>query len=312
MRLRGRIGVFVATAGCISMLGCSHRVLSAIFDLPPREETAEPAPAAQPSATLQPTIAPEDTVRPPIEDLQDPDSVVSLLPRDPSGNIDWMAALEDGVIDPRHAIPGSDRDGEPDGFRFGFDFFLPGPDSSMNAFFPHSSHTQWVDCAQCHARIFPIRNTPISMGEIFQGKYCGECHGKVAFPVMTDCERCHVNLSMPPDRAEPDLIGTIVMTRVAADTAPANSGGALPPRGLRTDGLPPAQFSHWVHRIRYRCNVCHMEIFEPRAGANVITMRDISAGQACGQCHNGQVAFAAGFGACQRCHVASARPGPDG
>jgi c(7)-type cytochrome triheme protein len=28
------------------------------------------------------------------------------------------------------------------------------------------------------------------MIEIFDGKYCGVCHGKVAFPNL-DCQRCH-------------------------------------------------------------------------------------------------------------------------
>ena len=46
----------------------------------------------------------------------------------------------------------------------------------------------------------------------------------------------------------------------------------------------------------------HSRTFEPEAGANAITMADINAGQSCGRCHNGTTAFAAGFGACQRCH----------
>jgi c(7)-type cytochrome triheme protein len=33
--------------------------------------------------------------------------------------------------------------------------------------------------------------TKYSMVEIFEGKYCGVCHGTVAFPNI-DCQRCHV------------------------------------------------------------------------------------------------------------------------
>ncbi len=73
-------------------------------------------------------------------------------------------------------------------------------------------------------------------------------------------------------------------------------------------GLDGGSFPHWVHRIRYRCKTCHMQIFEPRQGANRITMADIGAGQACGVCHDGQTAFASGFGECERCHVAPTPP----
>ena len=73
-------------------------------------------------------------------------------------------------------------------------------------------------------------------------------------------------------------------------------------RSLDRDGLPPAVFPHWVHRVRFTCKTCHMDLFEPEAGANEITMADISAGRSCGTCHNGRVAFDAGFGSCQRCH----------
>jgi c(7)-type cytochrome triheme protein len=56
-----------------------------------------------------------------------------------------------------------------------------------------------------------------------------------------------------------------------------------------------------------------MQLFEPRAGANTVTMRMIKEGQACGQCHNGRDAFAATIGTCQRCHVPPpAAPAPTG
>jgi c(7)-type cytochrome triheme protein len=31
----------------------------------------------------------------------------------------------------------------------------------------------------------------MTMVGIAEGKWCGRCHGKVAFP-LTDCQRCHV------------------------------------------------------------------------------------------------------------------------
>lgn len=304
--------------GCTLLLaGCSRGVLSTVLDLPPQAERP-PAQETQgtglqvPEALLRSALfQPEDTVRPEIENFLEPDTVKALLPRDHAGNIDWMAALREEIIKPRDRLPSDDPALPRDEFEFKFDFFFPGPDTTLNAYFPHSSHTQWVDCQQCHARIFPYRNTPVSMGEIFQGKYCGECHGKVAFPVVSDCERCHVNLQLPPNRVQGELIGTITIPRAAAARDPDSVVAALGEQAVgqslfQAASLPPAQFPHWVHRIRFKCKVCHLAIFEPRAGANEITMEKISRGEACGVCHNGLTAFAAGFGECQRCHVPAA------
>jgi c(7)-type cytochrome triheme protein len=65
---------------------------------------------------------------------------------------------------------------------------------------------------------------------------------------------------------------------------------------------PPATFPHWVHRMQFRCYVCHEDIFTMKAGSNPITMEAISAGKYCGTCHNGKIAFSVVFESCQRCH----------
>jgi c(7)-type cytochrome triheme protein len=41
-------------------------------------------------------------------------------------------------------------------------------------------------------------------------------------------------------------------------------------------------------------------------------MNDISAGRACGLCHNGRAAFPATVGTCQRCHLAPTPPAAAG
>jgi len=75
----------------------------------------------------------------------------------------------------------------------------------------------------------------------------------------------------------------------------------------RKDGaapeVAPAVFSHWYHRIRYKCYACHPAPFEMKAGANAVTMEAILAGKYCGMCHNGTVAWASSFDNCNRCHV---------
>jgi c(7)-type cytochrome triheme protein len=68
------------------------------------------------------------------------------------------------------------------------------------------------------------------------------------------------------------------------------------------DEIPPAVFPHWAHRINFKCYVCHDAIFQMKAGANPVTMENIQQGKFCGACHNGKIAFPAGFDTCDRCH----------
>ncbi len=290
-----RAAWLAAPAACLALIGCGQ-LARTFFDLPPRAPRpahVAPATAAEERPPVR-TVA--DTAWLTIERTLDPDIVRAMMPRDHAGNIDWAAALRRGVIRPRPA-PGT-RPGEGEtGFRFAYEFYLRGPDTTFDAYFPHSTHTEWLACQHCHGRIVRYQGTQMTMKDILEdGRYCGECHGKVAFPVTTGCERCHPRLELPPGRADPELLGDIVMTRAEGD-----SGVLI---GTPSDQLPAARFPHWVHRIRYQCRACHTELFEPRAGANRVRMRDISAGKACGRCHDGTIAFRAGFGACDRCHGA--------
>lgn len=64
--------------------------------------------------------------------------------------------------------------------------------------------------------------------------------------------------------------------------------------------VKPVVFPHWFHRIRFKCKVCHEDIFILRAGANDIDMRKIMQGEFCGKCHNGLIAWEPLY--CDRCH----------
>ena len=80
---------------------------------------------------------------------------------------------------------------------------------------------------------------------------------------------------------------------------------------MREAEVDDVLFPHWFHRIRYRCNVCHEEIFTLKAGSNDITMSNISLEhKMCGTCHNGSVAWEALE--CERCHAIEPgwAPGP--
>ena len=92
------------------------------------------------------------------------------------------------------------------------------------------------------------------------------------------------------------------------DVGPARAeyGDVVLNKRSEKEGMRPVVFPHWVHRIRFRCKVCHAELgFKMRAGANDVQMADINDGRFCGMCHNGQIAWAADR--CDLCH--SGRPG---
>jgi c(7)-type cytochrome triheme protein len=61
--------------------------------------------------------------------------------------------------------------------------------------FSHEKHSVWNGCELCHPEIFPTaqKNTvPFSMFSNIEGRNCGACHGKVAFP-LNNCQGCHPN-----------------------------------------------------------------------------------------------------------------------
>jgi len=72
------------------------------------------------------------------------------------------------------------------------------------------------------------------------------------------------------------------------------------------EGVRPVIFSHWFHRIRFACKVCHQELgIKMRVGGNDIRMTDIIEGKYCGSCHNNDIAW--GADRCDLCH--SGKPG---
>lgn len=121
--------------------------------------------------------------------LQWPAEAFQGLPQTNDGNrIDWVKALEDGLIAPRYELA------NPDAEVFTMDLVIVREvkGSMPDVVYPHLQHTEWLDCTNCHDEIFiPEKGkNQISMAAILLGQKCGVCHGKVAFPI-TDCRRCH-------------------------------------------------------------------------------------------------------------------------
>lgn len=283
--------VRVSSAAALTFVVVIGGACAYALGLPPSTSGTAPPAVSEPRAgSAAPGL--QEGRRPPIEAVRDRDSALALLPRDNAGNVDWIAAVKNGTIRPRAAAPG--HDSAATGI-FGFDTYLSSKPGTFEAFFPHSSHTLWLTCQNCHPRVFHTTGDTLSMAAINEGEQCGSCHGKVAF-APTTCERCHPALQMGANRVTPTLRDDRHIARLP-DAAPSG----------RAQSYAPASFSHAVHRIRYRCSACHETLFPMQAGGGSMRMADMDNGRGCGACHNGTAAFA--LVQCARCHVAGSRPG---
>jgi c(7)-type cytochrome triheme protein len=117
------------------------------------------------------------------------------MPMTMTGNgVDWSEGLRRGVIKPSTYLKKKSQD-------MAFDKILV-LDAEMSiippSVFSHKEHNAWLDCDSCHPDLFNIKmkGTHFTMVEILDGKYCGACHQRVAFP-MNDCRRCHPGMREP-------------------------------------------------------------------------------------------------------------------
>lgn len=129
-----------------------------------------------------------DPRNPALRLLQQPAEALRALPPDGAGNqVQWVRSLELGLIAPRTSL-----DPEREVRVLDLDSYLNREGSQPIVRFPHRQHTLWLDCGNCHDRLFVAKAgaNRISKLRILQGEQCGLCHGAVAFP-LTECARCH-------------------------------------------------------------------------------------------------------------------------
>jgi len=129
-----------------------------------------------------------DPGSPAIPLLQEPAEALSLLPPDVVGNnVNWVRALREGYIEPRTKVFETTKVNVLDS-----KVLMKDTGEMPMVLFPHETHTEWLDCSNCHEAIFQSKAgaTPVNMFQILQGRYCGRCHGAVSFP-LTECQRCH-------------------------------------------------------------------------------------------------------------------------
>lgn len=78
-------------------------------------------------------------------------------------------------------------------------------------------------------------------------------------------------------------------------------------RTTSTGEVKPVTFSHWSHRMRYTCRVCHLELdFSFQRNGTEITEEANRQGHYCGACHDGKTAFGHTAGNCDKCHSGEA------
>ena len=128
--------------------------------------------------------------------LQNPAKAMAEFPRDRRKEVNWVQALDQGFIEPRANLVGTDKMVTMD-----MDILMKNTQFMPWVRFPHLQHTKWLHCSNCHPKIFIPQEhaNPISMNKVLRGEYCGVCHDKVAFALFV-CERCH---SVPHEGSGP-------------------------------------------------------------------------------------------------------------
>jgi len=113
------------------------------------------------------------------------------LPKGTYG-VDWKAAESEGKIKPVDFMEGISVKRTPMQTRQ--DFSIQAGLSWVHPIvFSHEKHSIWNGCELCHPEIFPTAPKETVRNSMFlniEGRNCGACHGKVAFP-LNNCSQCH-------------------------------------------------------------------------------------------------------------------------
>jgi len=121
-------------------------------------------------------------------------ATVAGFPRSRFGNrVDWLAAEEKGLFKLKDQLEGlSIKRRE---LKIPVDESIRSKELDMpEIIFSHRKHIVWNGCELCHPDLFGVEKgkTKYTMQDIFDGRFCGACHGKVAFSDL-DCQLCHRN-----------------------------------------------------------------------------------------------------------------------
>ncbi len=128
-----------------------------------------------------------------------------VLPVDKYGLTDWAAAVKQDKIKPKGSLDPTADEMPP----LDLDIIIKSKSLYVkDVKYPHWMHTYWLKCEVCHATkggaiFIPAKGqNNMTMVGIANGKWCGRCHNKIAFP-LADCNRCH---TVPKKKAKRPLI----------------------------------------------------------------------------------------------------------
>lgn len=209
--------------GLISLLGCVKDVKD-LKDFPPDKwPVKEDAPARQNEEEAAQLIKKrleeggrelriDPWVPPPQMPVGKLPRALQAMPKDQYGYPDWSAAVRRGLLNPMDSIQEPPKkealmfaEGSKEAVEAAEKFakeeapadivFAINDRLMFNVRFPHKIHTYWLSCKVCHPGIFIAKKgeNKMSMYDIWDGKYCGRCHGRVAFQPKgyNNCGRCH-------------------------------------------------------------------------------------------------------------------------
>jgi c(7)-type cytochrome triheme protein len=196
---------FFLAAGMLAACSSQSSLLAVLFDIPP------PGKAPADTAVVRsPRRAPY--VDPSIQAMKDYlarqaelaklgpatkwSDVLKSLPKDDDENIDWMAALEQKIINPGDVI---DADTpmpittEAEKVEAVDVTLATSGKPKLVVVFSHEAHAKWLNCANCHPAIFEktTGTVKMTMDAMKHGQYCGACHDKVAITEPNTCKGCH-------------------------------------------------------------------------------------------------------------------------
>lgn len=139
--------------------------------------------------------------------------------------------------------------------------------------FSHTKHIEAHSCSDCHTRLYPVTRQArrYTMAQMDKGGSCGACHnGKGAFP-LKECASCH------------PVKDILFPVKVAGD----------------------ATFSHSKHIGLYRCEECHVKLYQTHRASKPVSMQEMEDKKmSCGACHDGSSAFSVKE-KCGTCHKMS-------
>jgi len=175
----------------VALTGCGTRPpawISPVFEEPPAR-TSDAGNKRPRRPPYRPPAPPSEVVSEVVA-LPDWSGIYRTLPRNEDGQVQWVKAVADKLIEPKAGIEADAKGDEPTDLDVEL---VPKGQPEFKVVFSHKVHTTWMACDSCHTGLFEMEHgkTVITMDKINAGASCGVCHGKVAAPEPAACPACH-------------------------------------------------------------------------------------------------------------------------